>query len=206
MSRIFLILVLLVHCGCAASKTSIAEYSSFLVNTEYSVDTKCSSVKVCLALSVDESRILRCECEGKGVEIDGLTVRAFAMEGGEHWIPNGGKFNLGDDIVGALYNPATGRLWFSRVLLQKLPHYAVRCYDGGGGGYMHSELCFDPQVQLPDEVCDYPCLGCEIWLRVHGERKRFDAYLFRRGVDMKEIRSLRKLCLTKDDLGGGWQL
>ena len=206
MSRIFLILVLLVHCGCAAWKTSLAEYSCFSLDTECLVAPECSSVPIHLALLVDESRILRCEWEGKGVEIDGMIVRAFNMEDGEHWISGEGNLKLEDDVVGALYNPATGRLWTSRVRLSKFPHYAVSCYDGGGGGYMHSELCFDPQVQLPDEVGDYPCLGCEIWLRVHGERKRFDAYLFRRGIDIKEIRSLRRLYLMKDDLWGGWQL
>ena len=206
MSRIFLVFAILIHGGCAALKTSVAEYSSFSVDTEYSVDTNCAPVQVHLALSVDESRILRCEHEGRGVEIDGLFVRLFAMEDGEHWISDDGKFNLEDDVHGALYNPATGRLWTSRVCLSKFPHYATSYYEGGvGGGHTMTELCFDPQVQLPNDVCDYPCIGCEIWLRVCGEVKRFDAYLFRRGIDMKEIRSLRRLYLTQDDLGCGWQ-
>ena len=96
MSRIFLVLFLLIHCGCGAMKTSVAEYSSFSLTTE------CSSVRIQLAMSVDESNVFRCECEGDGVEIVGLIVRLFALEDGEHWFLDEGKLKCDDDVHSVL--------------------------------------------------------------------------------------------------------
>lgn len=201
MSRIFLVFVLLMCCGCAASKMSMAEYSSF------SLFTVCPSGRIHLALSVNEDGVLRCECEGNSTEIAGLVVRLFAMEDGKYWISQEGTLKLDDDVEGALYNPETGRLWVSRVRLSQFPYYGTSCFEGGvAGGYMHTERHFDSQVQMPDDVSDYPCIGCEVWVQVHDEVKTFHMYLFQRGIGLKEINSLRKLTLTSDETGYVWQL
>ena len=65
--------------------TPVVEYSSVSVMTE------CNSEWAHFSLSVDESLVLRCECEGNGIELDGLYVRLCDMEKDEYSIPKDDK-------------------------------------------------------------------------------------------------------------------
>lgn len=190
-----------VNCGCAVLNTPVVEYSSF------SVITECNSEWVHFSLSVDGAFVLRFECEGNGIELDGLYVRLLDMEKDEYSILEDDKVRLDDGVYSALYNPATQRLWTSRVYLTDFPYYATACFDNGvGGGYMHSERNFDKRVQLPDNLHDYPCVECEAWIRVHGKSERIFAYLFRQGIDMREVKNIRRLYPITDELGVEWHL
>lgn len=197
MSRCFLFIVLLIyvliHSGCASLKTPLVDYSTL------SLVIRRSSQDISLLLTVNESNVLRCECDGVDAEIVGMKVRLFTMASDKILSFDGGKLRLGEDVSSVLYNPVTRSLWTSKVCLQKFPYY-VRCfYDGGERGHrgcIHSERCFNPHVQLPNDVSDYGCIGCEIWLKVHGKVEILNAYLFRRGIDVGEIKNLRRLYLT----------
>lgn len=200
-SRIAFSFCLFVTCGCVVLNTPVAEYSSFSMMTE------CNSELIHFSLSVDRSLVLRCECEGNGVELTGLYVRLLDMEKGEYSISKDGKVRLDDGVYSALYNPGTRRLWTSRVYQTDFPYYATACFDDGvGGGYMRSERHFDKRVQLPDNLHDYPCVECEAWIQVHGKGEIIFAYLFRKGIDMKEVTGIRRLYPITDELGVEWLL
>ena len=198
-SRIVFYFCLFVNCGCAVLNAPSVEYSSFSVMTE------CNSEWVHFSLAVDGSDALRCECEGNGVELNGLYVRLLKMEKDEYLIPEDGMVRLENGVYSALYNPETRRLWTSRVYQTDFPYYATDCFDDGvGGGYMHSERHFDKRVQLPDNLNDYSCVECEAWIRVHGKFEMIYCYLFRRGIEMKEIKSIHRLYAITDESGVEW--
>lgn len=201
MSRIVFAFGLLVNCGCAVLKMPEVEYSSFSVTTE------CGLEWVRFSLSVDDNRVLRCECDGNGVELNGFYVRLLDLEKDEYSIPDDGKVRLEDGVYSALYNPETRNLWTSRVRMTDFPYYATVCREGGAsGGYMDSERHFDKQVQLPDNLSDYPCVECEAWIQVHGVGKTIYAYLFRQGIDMMGVKNVRRLYRIEDESGVVWHL
>ena len=85
MIRIIAIFSLLINCGCVNLKQPEVDFSAFSTDLEF------SSGNVHLILSMNKSGILRCECDGKDVEMVGMNVRLFTLEKDEYRIPEVGK-------------------------------------------------------------------------------------------------------------------